>query len=88
MIQTMRFGETRRVRITVYNIKNEPFEIVNASFVLSDSSGIVIDRGAAGTIDHTIEVLITPPARGDYTLEYSFQLGIEQRVVTVEVRCI
>lgn len=88
LIECMRLGETRHIRLTVYNRRNEPFEIIDADYTFTDFSGNIIDSGKVTIIEHMLDVLIHPPAKGDYVLYYAYSIGDERRISVVEVRCI
>ena len=88
MLEIMRYGEVKHIRLNLHNRKNEPFEIISAEYSMISQNGEVIESGMATIIEHTIDVLVTPPAPGNYNLRYTYYIGDETRITDVELRCV
>lgn len=79
-------GETRHVKLKICNIKGEPFEITSADYEFTkECNSEIIESGHAAIIDHVLDVVLSPPERGNYCLKYTYIIGDETLVDNVEV---
>lgn len=84
---TMLLGEIRRVTVRVtYRGQATDFDISSPEYKLINLAGVV-ESGTPAITGNDMTCLISPPAEGQYTLEFKFGIGDEiwmQRVfVTV-----
>ena len=80
-------GETRHVKLKIYNCKNDPFEITTADYeMIRIYNKEIIASGHAAILDHVLDVVISPPESGTYLLKYTYVIGDETLVDVVEVR--
>lgn len=79
-------GEVRHIRIRVKNTDGEPFQITTAEYEITNKdTKEKIQSGQAMIIEHDMDVVFAPPARGDYKLKYTYIIGDETLVDIVEV---
>lgn len=87
MKMVMDCGESRHVRIRIVNIKDEPFRILSAEYeFLKDNEAIF--QGKPEIIDHVLDVLLTPPEKGEYTLKYTYTIGDETLIDKIGIQVI
>ena len=84
---TMILGEIRRVTVRVtYRGKEADFDISSPEYKILNAEGLV-ESGTPAVSGNDMICLISPPAEGQYVLEFKFGIGDEiwiQRVfVTV-----
>lgn len=80
-------GETRHIRIQIHSCKNEPFEILSASYSLTEKGKTdPEDNGASVIQDHVIDQVIAPKKHGLYNLKITYHIADETLVENVEVR--
>lgn len=79
-------GESRHVKIIIHSIKNEPFEIVDASYTLTKKKMNTPEcKGPAIINGHIIDMLISPQEKGEYVLEITYHIADETLIENVGV---
>lgn len=81
-------GETKEVKIAVFNRKNEIFTIQRATYEIRNSkTGEVVESGNAIIDGHEISVFFTPSEKGKYHIIYTYEVVGERlkALVNVEV---
>lgn len=82
---SMILGEIRRVTVRVtYRGQETDFNITSPEYKLIDSAGLVED-GTPVVTGNDMTCLISPPAEGQYMLEFKFGIGDEVWVQRVSV---
>ena len=82
---SMILGEVRRVTVRVtYRGQETEFNITSPEYKLIDSAGVIED-GTPAMTGNDMTCLISPPAEGQYTLEFRFGIGDEVLVQRVSV---
>lgn len=82
-------GETKEVRIVVYNRKNEPFTIRNATYSIKRlSDDVVIEEGNAYIDEHELSVFWTPPERGIFGIYYTYEVAGERLKAFVKIEVV
>lgn len=82
----MELGETRHIRIKVYSIQGESFEIRNARYELILYKDSEIEaQGAANIIDHVLDAIVTPKCCGVYDLKFTYNIADETLIDTVRI---
>lgn len=82
---SMILGEVRRVTVRVtYRGQETDFNLTSPEYKLIDTTGI-IEEGTPAITGNDMTCLISPPAEGQYTLEFRFGVGDEVWVQRVSV---
>lgn len=80
----MDFGETRHVKLLIHSIKNEPFEIASASYILAKRGRTEPeDEGAAVISGHVIDMVISPQEKGCYNLKVTYGIADETLIENI-----
>lgn len=79
-------GENRHVKLIIHSLKNENFEIDNASYTLTKVGNTEEESsGPCMIYDHEIDSVISPNEKGVYHLKITYKILDETLIDIVEV---
>lgn len=81
----MDLGETRHIRLEIFNIYNQDFTIKKCDYELTSPTGESEMIGQADILDHIIDVLVEPKFSGDYDLKFTYYIADEILIEHVKV---
>lgn len=80
------FGETRHVKLLIHSCKNDPFEIISASYGLTKrGKSDPEDEGVAVIYEHVLDMVISPKEKGYYNLKVVYHIADEVLIENVGV---
>lgn len=81
------FGETRHIKIEILSCKDDPFEILSASYTLTARGETEPEsQGASVIMEHVIDQVITPQKRGIYILAVTYRIADETLIENIQVQ--
>ena len=84
----LNLGETRHIRLEVRNTEGEDFKISKCDYEFISPCNIVEAKGNADILNHILDVVLTPQAKGEYDLKYIYYIADEILVEHVRVSVI
>lgn len=79
-------GEVRHVKIEVFSIKKEEFNIDNAEYeLIRKDTGKSEIEGVCGVEGHLIDVVIQPKFSGFYILKIVYSIANERLIENIEI---
>lgn len=86
MIVAFDLGENRHVKLRIHSVKNDLFEIKNASYVLyKKDSEEPEDSGSSNIYEHIIDTVICPKELGEYVLKITYHIADEVLIENIKV---
>lgn len=86
MNMRMNIGEIRHVKIEVFSIKNQEFNIDNAYYeLIRRDTGKAESQGTCGIEHHNIDVVIQPVFPGFYDLKLVYSIANEKLIENIEI---